>query len=519
MSFINKIAILILLGFYSYQSVQAQDSLGRFPKQVYGKQISTQQTTVQERVLDTTTKVLNYTEDVFVVNLQQAIHYANQYNLNLKQAAVNQRLQELTWQQSKSSRLPSLNGDMSLGTSYGRSIDPTTNQFVNQSFVFNNAGLNAQVLLFGWFGKQKEIAQLDLQHKAYQENYLQLKDDISLNVASTFLRILLAKEQVKIALEQIKTDALLYKQTREFVRAGKLPELNLAQMQSQLANDSSTYISAISETRLALLQLQAIMNYDFSKPIDIEVPDAKRFTVDPLQLHNHPEDIFILAQKNRHQFLSNIYQIQAAQKNYEMQRAYRLPSLYLGGNIGTSYSSNYKKITGQQYTGDAVIGYIKVDTLSYPVSTPTYDYTTSSIPYFNQLNNNIRSNIALSVQVPILNGLSARTNIEKAKLGIFAQKIAFENAQLQLRQDIYRAVLEYEAAQQKYMAANSSTFSAKRALDFAIQRYAVGLLSTIEYTQTQNNYLQASYAGLAAKYDMLFKQKILDYYKGVPLKL
>lgn len=452
-------------------------------------------------------------------SLTDCVQYALENNLQVSSADLNRRMAELTLSQSQASRIPSLNGDMSVGNSYGRSIDPTSNQFVNKGFLFNNASLNSQVLLFGWFQKKNEIAKNDLSYQAADESYNQLKDDIALNVATGYLRVLLAREQVKIALEQLGTDQAQKNQTKQFVDAGKLPELNLAQMETQVASDSSSLISAITEEQLALLQLRALLNFSFDKEFDIESPNLTGLEINGFNNLPDAEGVYDVAMKNMHRVKSKYLNLLASRQNLNLMRALRYPSLYLGANISTSYSSNLQEITGQTYIGETNVGYVNVGGTQYPLTTPQYDFSRRTVPYFDQINSNVRSNVALTLNVPLFNGLNTKMNIERAKIGLVNEQIALESEQLNLRQDIYKAHLEAQAALQKYKAAASAQSSSRRALDFAIKRYNIGMLSTYEYTLSQNNYNQASSSALAAKYEMIFKLKVLDYYMGNTIKL
>lgn len=452
-------------------------------------------------------------------SLTRCIEYATNNNLELSESELNQRMNELTFEQSKASRWPTVNGDIGLGNSYGRSVDPTSNQFVNQGFLFNNMSLNSQVLLFGWFQKKNEIEQNQLKTQAANEAYAQLRDNIALNVANAYLRVLLAREQVNVSQELLKTDLAQLSQTKQFVSVGKLPQLNLEQMRAQVASDSSALINVQTEVQLALLQLRALLNLDYRQPFQIESPDLN---TEELLLNNdvqEPYKMYEIAQDNQHRIKAQYLNMLAAEKGVEQAKGLKYPSLSLGGNISTSYSSQFKEVTGQTLIGQRELGSVEVAGTAYPITSPEYDFITTAIPYSRQLDNNLRSNIALTVSVPIFNGHQAKTNIERAQIGLYNQRIAMRREQQNLQQDVYTASLQAKAAQQKYSAANSQQLSAKRALDFAIKRYNIGMLPTFEYTQTQNNYNQASFNTLAAKYEMIFKMKVLDFYIGKPIKL
>ena len=506
--------------------LHAQTPMKRFPPQKYGRQKSKLlKKDVPSKVPTQKLEVQTSLEEPLqprqrnVWSLEKCVNYASENNLDLSENELNRRMTDLTYEQSKVSRWPSLNADISLGNSYGRSIDPTSNQFVNAGFLFNNMSINSQVMLFGFFRKKLEIEQNQLNSEAAHEIYEQLRDNIALNVANGYLRALLAKEQVKVSLEQLKTDQAQLKQTQLFVRAGKLPRLNLEQMLAQVASDSSNLISIQTEEQLALLQLRALLNLDFRSPFDIESPNLNAQLLEKNEVYQSPAKIYEAALLNQHRIKAQAVNISAAQKGVEQAKAMKYPSLFLGGNLSTSYSSQFKEITGQTVVGQQQVGSVSVAGTDYPITTPEYDFTRVTVPYTTQLDNNLRSNLALTLSVPIFNGHQVKTNIERAKIGLLNQEVAAKKERLNLQQEIYTASLQAVAAEQKYKAARSAELSARRALDFAIKRYNIGMLPTFEYTQTQNNYNQTSFNTLSAKYEMIFKRKVLDFYVGKPIKL
>jgi outer membrane protein len=513
-------------------SMNGQSPVKRFPNQQYGRQKagkpmvvkpSTKTVDIQEsknfEESQPTILRANKTEQpIEKWSLEECVQYATENNLDLSESELTQRMNRLTLEQSKASRWPSLNADISLGNSYGRSIDPTTNQFINAGFLFNNASVNSQVLLFGWFRKKLEIKQNYLKQQASNELYAQLRDNIALNVANGYLRALLAKEQVRVSIEQLNTNQAQLLQTQRFVRAGKLPQLNLEQMQAQVASDSANIISVQTEEQLALLQLRALLNLDFTRKFDIVKPklgNKDMIASEPLS----PNEIYEKALQNQHRIRAQYMNLLAAKKGIEQAESMKYPSLFVGGGLSTSYSSQFQEVTGRTIVGQQEIGSVQVAGLNYPIQTPVYDFSRQTVPYFRQVENNVRSNIALTLSVPIFNGHQVKTNVERAKIGLFNQRIIAQREQQNLQQEIYTASLQATAAQQKFKAAQSAEQSAKRALDFAIKRYNIGMLPTFEYTQTQNNFNQASYNTLSAKYEFLFKQKVLDFYIGNPIKL
>ena len=452
-------------------------------------------------------------------SLQQCIRYAMDHNLQVATSELNERLSRLVLQQSKSSQLPSLNADGSIGESYGRSIDPTSNQFVTKGFMYNSFGITSQALLFGWFQRKHQIEQNQLEVQAANALYEQLNDDISLNIATGFLRVLLARETVKINEGQVKLANEQYAQTVKFAEAGKLPELNVAQMMSQLSIDSSNLVSATADERIALLQLRALLNIDLDKDFNIQIPDINIAELSSFNALPAPEGIYAIALKNQYRMKYDELKLESAKKTLAISKSAQYPQLSLVGSLGTNFSSVTKDIIGQSYIGEAPIGTITYDSITLPVTRSMYSYSTRTRNIFNQYGDNIRANIGISLNVPILNGLSAHYTIEKARIGLMSQQITIESDQQKLKQDIYKAYEDAKASSQKYYAAKRAQDASERALEFASKRYEIGMINTFEYTSTLNSFHTASSSVLSSKYDLIFKLKVLDYYMGNPLKL
>lgn len=452
-------------------------------------------------------------------SLERCIQHARTHNLQVSEAALNTRMNELTQKQTKLSQIPSLNADASLGESYGRSIDPTSNQFVTQGFAYNSLGVSSQALLFGWFQKKYQRQQSQFNTLAAQEQYAQLQDDISLNIATGYLRVLMAREQVNIARGQLDLDLQQYQQTRSFVKAGKLPELNAVQLEAKVSGDSATLIGAETEARIALLQLQVLLNLPNENNFDIDMPSETQWANQLQWDQLEPEAIYNTALVRQHRMKAQEHQIESAEKTVLIAKAARYPSLSAFANLGTNYSSNVKDITGQTYLGEESLGTLNIGGTPYAVTRPTYEYTFKTRSIVTQYGNNLRTNAGIGLSVPIFNGWATQTNIEKAELGLQSQRIQQESNRQKLKQDIYTAYEQARAAKQRWLAMQHAEASAQQALNYALKRYDVGLISTYDYTNTQNAYYTARINALSALYDMVFKRKVLDYYMGLPIQL
>ncbi|MGZ8541615.1 MAG: TolC family protein [Chitinophagaceae bacterium] len=454
-------------------------------------------------------------------DLRKCVEYAIENNISVRQADVQARMFALTYEQSKLSQYPSINLQNSAGTQFGRSIDPSTNQFTNDKILFANHSLNVNLDLFNWFSKKNTIAANRFQAEAYVQGVEKAKNDIALNVANAYLQILLNSEQIKISDVQVKQSVDQVGNVRKQVDAGSLPELNLAEMEAQLANDSSTLITAQANYTLSILQLKALLNIDADKPFDVEIPPVELIPVESLA-DLDPAAVYSLATANLPQQKINDLNLQAAMKNVAAAKGNMYPSLSLFGGLDSRYS-DAQKLRVNSFVKDFVnIGSVTVGGTPYLVSTleqQTIPTGFSKNTYFRQLSDNFSQSIGLGLNIPIFNGGVARTNWKKAKLNVTNVELQNELDAKTLKQDIYQAHANALASLQKFNAAGKSVETSQKAYDFAKKRFDVGLLNSIDLITNQNNLFRAKINRVSAQADYVFKMKLLEFYKGQGLKL
>ncbi len=452
-------------------------------------------------------------------DLRKCVEYALEHNISVRQADVQARIVALTYEQSKLSQYPSIFLQNSSGYQFGRSIDPSTNEFTNERILFANHALNVNLDLFNWFSKKNTIAANRLQAEAYTEGIEKAKNDIALNVANAFLQIVLNAEQIKISDVQVKQSMEQVDIIRKQVAAGALPELNLAEMETQLATDSANLITANSNYILSVLQLKALLNIDADAAFDVAIPPVELIPVEPLA-ELDPAVVYQLATTNMPQQKINDLNLQAAIKNVAAAKGGMFPSLSLFGGLDSRYS-NAQKLFPRNFINSVVpIGFVDVNGINYIVNTQTEVPTAfTKNTYFRQLNNNFSQGVGLSLNIPIFNGGAARTNWKKAKLNVISVELQKEFDSKTLKQDIYQAHANAVAAMQKFNAQSKSVETAQKAYDFAKKRFDVGLLNTIDLITNQNNLFRAKINMVSAQADYVFKMKLLEFYKGQGLKL
>ena len=454
-------------------------------------------------------------------DLQKCVTYALEHNISVRQADLQIRFTALELQQSKLAQRPDANFSTNLGYSSGRNQDPTNFSLITTGYVFNNYSLQANLDLFNWFTKKNTIVVKDLNQKAAEAGLDKAKNDVALNVAVAYLQVLLAREQVNLAKAKLVQTISESESTRKQVDAGKLPELNAANMESLLASDSSALVTAETTAQQMLLQLKALLNLDAATAFDVYVPSVDRIPIESLA-DLQPEAVYNLATQNMPQQKADELNLKSALKSVEVARGSMYPTFSLFGSLGSTFNNKAKEIKSKNlYTGP--IGTVTVGTSDYSVFAvspfESYKYNYGSISYFNQLNQNFRQSIGITISVPIMNGGSLRTAWQRSKLTVKQVELQKEQNSFTLKQDIYKAYNDAVAAVQKFNASRKAVDASQKAYDFAFKRFEVGLLSTYDLVSTQTSLQEAKSQLLYAQYDYVFKMKLLEFYKGQGLKL
>lgn len=462
-------------------------------------------------------------------DLKTCVEYAIQHNISVQQADIQSRLAKLQSDLAKSNQLPTINGSSGMGLRLGRSIDPTTNGFTNTQFLYNNFGLNGGVQIFN-AGKLKNNADAaNLSWQASEADKQNTSNDISLSVATYYLQVLSAIEQSEIAKIQISQTKEQLSATKKRVDVGLLPELNLLELETQLANDSSTYISANANVEQSKMSLKALLNLDASLPFDIIAQP-----VDKIKLQSfadlQPDYVYTVAAQNLPSVKAADFRVKAAEKNKLVAKASFYPTLSFGYNLSSNFSNVFNYVSGYNLTGvstpNASTPFVTVNSAKYFIQSPIFTPTTTQRNWgniwngwSNQVNNNFGQSFGLQMSIPIFNGNQSKIAYQQAKLNFRNASLQQENTNLKLKQDIYTAYNNAVIAFNKLVANQKAMTSAEKTYQFATKRYDLGLLGTIELLNNQNNYLKAKVNFKAAQYEYVFRIKLLEFYKGESLSL
>lgn len=456
-----------------------------------------------------------YSQDTW--NLKRAVQYAIDSNISVKQADVQARIAALNLKQNRLMQIPSANISGSTGINAGRSIDPTTNLFTNTQLFSTGFNLSSAVTLFNFFSVRNNIAGSRFDNEAAQANVDKVRNDIALNVATAYLMVLLSQEQENIAKLGVQLTLQNLDNTRKRVEAGTLPELNLAELEAQIALDSSNLITASNTVKQNILRLKAILNVDAGKSFVVETPPVEKIPVLTLE-ELQPEFVYAEAVTNLPQQKVNDLRIKAAERYVAAARGQMYPTFSLFAGLGTNYANNKIPSVVQVPTGqfDTTPAKANVNGTLYDVITPGFNnvITTSTTRFGTQLSDNFRQNVGVQINIPLFNNGVARTNWQRSRLNVTSLQLQKDLDLVTLKQDIYTAYNDASTAIQKYQASLKSVETAEKAYNFAQKRYEVGLLPTIDLLTNQNNLNRARVELAQARVDYVFRLKLLEFYKG-----
>jgi outer membrane protein len=456
-------------------------------------------------------------------DLRRCVEYAVANNISVKQADVQARLAKLTLDQSQWNQIPALGLGTQVGVRAGNTQNPNTFALSTSTYAYNNYQLQSSVTAFNFFSIRNSIQANRLSWQAALANSDRTKNDISLNVANAYLQVLLAIEQTAIAESQLHLSRNQLDITRKQVKAGSLPELNAAELEAQTAQDSATYINAKGTITQDILQLKAYMGMDASVAFDVYTPPVEDIPVENIA-ELQPEAVYSLALANQPLQRMDALNIASLKKSVEANRGAMYPTFTIVGQLNTSWISNYQLADRQHPYIDPAQPFDTLKTLHATGISTTFLQDNIQFPlftqrYFDQLNTTFSQAVGLNINIPILQNRQLRTALDRSKLNLRNQELQRDQDNLTLKQNIYQAYTAAITALQKFEANKISVSATQKSYEYAQKRYNVGMLNTIDLLTNQNNLANARVNLSSSQFDYVFKMKVLEYYKGLGIKL
>ena len=454
-----------------------------------------------------------------VWTLEQCIDYALKNNISVKQSELNTELSQINLTQSEANLLPNLNGNFSHNYNFGRTVDRFTNQFATQQVLSQNLYLSSDFNLFSGLQNVNTIKENKFNYLASKYDVDKMKNDISLSIASAYLQILYSIEGLDNAKNQMGITSAQVDRTKKLVEAGAAAKGTLLDIQSQLATEELNVTSAQNNLDISYLSLAQLLNMPSAEGFTIVKPEIA--IANEALLTATPSQIYSTAISNLPEIKSADYKVKSAEKAMDVALGGLSPRLTFSASYGTGYSGASKQlastptITGAEPNGD----FIYNGTTPVPVYTPSYsnlEYET--IPWADQYKNNVNKSFGLNLSVPIFNRFQVKSSIDKARIQKLNADYTVESTKLQIQKNIQQAYADANAALKKYASTQKALEAMQESYKYTEQKFNVGMVNTTDYNTAKNKLTTTQSQLLQAKYEVVFKKKVLDFYQGKPLK-
>jgi outer membrane protein len=429
--------------------------------------------------------------------LEECIQYAINHNISIQQLKIQQANVEISLNTSQKSRLPDLGANVGQNWSFGRT-QASSGLYENQTQSNTNFSISSSIPLFTGFRIPNEIAKNKLELEAAVQNMEKAKENLALNVASLFLQVLFNKEILKVNEEQLALSQSQVARTQALVDEGKIPLSQLYDMEAQIANDRVSVVQVGSNLQLALLDLAQSLEMENNTDFDIYVPESENVMQENDNGIQTPSVIFNSAVQIKPVVKEQKLRVESAKKTLKIAEAGHFPTL----NLSLGYQNTYF------YDYDA---HKKINSLTGLPNT--------NVSLSEQLKSNLREFIGLSLSIPIFNRFSVRNQVRSARLNIENQQLTLENIKKTLYKEIEMAYLNTTTAQAKYQASEQAVKATAEAFQYAQERYGTGKSSVFEFNEAKTKWVKSRSEAIQAKYDYIFRMKILDFYNGNPIKL
>jgi len=416
--------------------------------------------------------------------LQKCIDYAHDHNLQLKQSQLNIEQAKINKTDALGAFLPNLNASASTSWNSGLTQNFTTGILENQTTFGGNGSVSTGMMLFNGLRNRNNYKKSMLDILSAQYQYADLQNDIDMQIAGAFVQILLNKETFESAKAQLENSIQQKERTLEMIKAGVLPQGDLTDVEAQITNDNLQVIQAenaykLSKLNLAqLLELSQFDNFEISE-------DLTGLAIDDKLLQEQPAVLYQQALQTNKKLKQSQTQEQIADYQVKLAKAGLLPSLSAFANVNTRYSDR--------------------DNIGFNGIVLPAD------PFWDQVRDNKGVSYGLNLNIPVFNGLSARNQVKRAQLSKDNIEISTLNTRKNLQSDIYKMKQDLMAAFESMKAAEANLKAQRKAYDYAMEKFKVGMLNIFDLNTIKTKYVQAEGQYINAKYQYYLKSKVLEY--------
>ncbi|HAN17533.1 MAG TPA: hypothetical protein DCQ24_02565 [Bacteroidales bacterium] len=448
--------------------------------------------------------------------LEECINYAISNNIQVKRQELSAYSAEKNHLQSKMEILPNLNANGQHYLNSGKAINYETYTYVNEAFQGGSISLSSEVNLFNGLQTFNTIRKSKLDLMAQLESVDKVKNDITLNVATAYLQILLnkelrdnAKKQLDITLEQIE-------KTKRLVEIGNAAKGDLLQIEAQAAGELAALTDTENNLKVAYLNLSQLLNLESSENFEILFPE--NLEINLAGYFSGVDSIYGTAIEFLPEIKGAEYSLKSSERSLAISHGRISPTISLGYQYSSRYNELSNRIesssvglsdyaTGQTQSGEDTYSYI-----------PTYNYS-SSYPYMDQISDNASHFVYVALRIPIFNNWQTMNSVSQSKIMLQDSKLSLDLQKQNLYKSIQQARVQAIAALERYKANSQAVEAMEEAFRYTEQKFQVGLVDILEYKTAKNNLNKTKSDALQAKFEYIFRSKILDFYKGEQIVL
>jgi outer membrane protein len=453
-----------------------------------------------------------------VWDLERCLGHAMEHALAVQDALLAAERAETGELLARGAFLPNLNGTASHGYNVGQSIDPFTNQFASTRIRSNSFGLSTGVVLFNGFQNHLNLRRARLGIDLAQATADQVRNEIALAVASTYLNAVFQHELVRLAALNVAATQRQVDRIGRLVTNGAAAEGDLAEVRARLASDKANEVAALNAQALAELALVQLLQLDTDAARDFTLAIPREESLSPDALPASADAAVAHA-------LSSFPQARRADLTWEdagyardVARAQQLPQLFASYSMGTGYSGAQQTGVGTAEVVTFPIGVVEgTGAIVYSGAEVYPDY--APVPFLDQIADNRRQSLFFTLNVPIFNNLSRKSDIARAEVDVRSAAIAREQVRTTLRNEVETAFADARAADATLTARTEAQLAADLAFAQAEKRFEAGALDAFAYADARTRRDAAAVDRLRAFYDAVFTSKILSFYLGRPLTL
>lgn len=415
-------------------------------------------------------------------SLRRCIDYAIEHNINIRRTANAVEQSAVEANTAKWARLPNLNGSAGQSWNWGRTQTAIKNEetgdystvYVNTSSQGSNLNLSTSIPLFTGLQIPNQYALAKLNLKAATADLAKAQEDIAINVASAYLQVLFNQELQQVAESQVELSLQQQARITRLADMGKASMAEVAEAKARVAQDQMTAVQARNNYELALLDLSQLIELESPEGFLLESPDVSF----ALQQLTPPDEIYQTALAQKPAIQAAEYRLEGSKHSIRIAQSAYYPQLNLNGSLGTNY------------------------------------YSTINRTFRQQMGDNFSKYVGVSLSVPIFNRFSTRNRVRSARLQRDNYELQLTETKKTLYKEIQQAWYNAVAAESKYSSSHTAAEAGAESFRLMSEKYENGKANAVEYNEAKQNLMRAQSDELQAKYEYLFRSKILDFYKG-----